>query len=103
MIGAMGIIGLAGVVVNDGLIMVDFVRRSRTIEAIVSGAALRLRPIILTSVTTVLGLSTIMLFASGQSLIVQPMAVALGFGVAWSTVLNLLYIPVLYSVVYRIR
>jgi multidrug efflux pump subunit AcrB len=103
MIGAMGIIGLAGVVVNDGLIMVDFIRRKQTLRGIVSGARIRLRPIILTSVTTVLGLSTIMLFASGQSLIVQPMAISLGFGVAWATVLNLIYVPVLYAVVYRIK
>jgi len=103
MIGAMGMIGLAGVVVNDGLIMIDFIRNTQDYRGMVEGAKMRLRPIILTSVTTVLGLSTIMFFASGQSLIVQPMAIALGFGVAWSTVLNLLYVPLLYAVVYRIR
>jgi multidrug efflux pump subunit AcrB len=103
MIGAMGIIGLAGVVVNDGLIMIDFIRRERTVEGIVQGARLRLRPILLTSATTVLGLLTIMLFASGQSLIVQPMAISLGFGVAWATVLNLIYVPILFSVIYRVK
>ena len=103
MIGAMGMIGLAGVVVNDGLIMIDFIRNTQDYRGMVEGAKMRLRPIILTSVTTVLGRSTIMFFARGQSLIVQPMAIALGFGVAWSTVLNLLYVPLLYAVVYRIR
>jgi len=103
MIGAMGIIGLAGVVVNDGLIMIDFIRQKQSIKGIVEGAKVRLRPIILTSATTVLGLLTIMLFASGQSLIVQPMAIALGFGVAWATVLNLIYVPILYAVLYRIK
>jgi multidrug efflux pump subunit AcrB len=103
MIGAMGLIGLAGVVVNDGLIMVDFIRHTRKTEEMVEGAKIRLRPIILTSVTTVLGLSTIIFFASGQSLIVQPMAIALGFGVAWATVLNLIYVPLLYAVIYRVR
>jgi multidrug efflux pump subunit AcrB len=103
MIGAMGIIGLAGVVVNDGLIMIDFIRREQTIEGIVRGAKLRLRPILLTSATTVLGLLTIMFFASGQALIVQPMAIALGFGVAWATVLNLIYVPILFSSVYRVK
>jgi multidrug efflux pump subunit AcrB len=103
MIGAMGIIGLAGVVVNDGLIMIDFIRRERTVEGIVQGARLRLRPILLTSATTVLGLLTIMLFASGQSLIVQPMAISLGFGVAWATILNLIYVPILFSVIYRVK
>jgi len=103
MIGAMGMIGLAGVVVNDGLIMIDFIRNTKDYNGMVEGAKIRLRPIILTSVTTVLGLSTIMFFASGQSLIVQPMAVALGFGVAWATVLNLIYVPLLYAVIYRVR
>jgi multidrug efflux pump subunit AcrB len=103
MIGAAGIIGLTGVVVNDGLIMIDFLRRSTTHEGIVREARLRLRPVMLTSVTTVLGLSTLIFFASGQSIIVQPMAIALGFGIAWATVINLLYIPLVYSVFYRIE
>jgi len=60
-------------------------------------------PIFLTSLTTVLGLSTLMFFASGQSLIIQPMAISLGFGVAWSTVLNLIYGPILFAVVYRVE
>jgi multidrug efflux pump subunit AcrB len=103
MLGVMGMIGLAGVVVNDGLIMIDFIRKAGNIEEIVAGAKLRLRPIVLTSVTTVLGLATIIFFASGQSLIVQPMAISLGFGVAWATVLNLIYVPILYAVIYRTR
>jgi multidrug efflux pump subunit AcrB len=98
--GVIGIIGLSGVVVNDALIMLDFVRRAKTIEEVVNKAILRIRPILLTSVTTLLGLSSLIFFASGQSLILQPMAVSLGFGLAWATVLNLIYIPVLYSVVY---
>jgi len=66
-------------------------------------AKTRLRPILLTSLTTVLGLLTLIFFASGQAMILQPMAVSLGFGVAWATVLNLVYIPLLYSIVYKIR
>jgi multidrug efflux pump subunit AcrB len=103
MLGVMGMIGLAGVVVNDGLIMIDFIRRADSIGEIIAGAKVRLRPIVLTSVTTVLGLSTIIFFASGQSLIVQPMAISLGFGVAWATVLNLIYVPILYAVIYRVN
>jgi multidrug efflux pump subunit AcrB len=103
MIGVAGIIGLTGVVVNDGLIMVDFIQKTHHLEGIVQGSQLRLRPVLLTSVTTVLGLSTIIFFASGQSVIVQPMAIALGFGVAWATVINLLYIPIVYSVIFRIK
>ena len=103
MSGVMGIVGLAGVVVNDGLIMLSFIKGSQSYDEVVSKAKMRLRPIFLTSITTVLGLSTLMFFASGQSLIIQPMAVSLGFGVAWSTVLNLLYAPILFSVVYRVK
>jgi len=100
--GMMGIIGLAGVVVNDGLIMLDFIKGSKHYDEMVQKAGMRLRPIILTSVTTVLGLSSLMFFASGQALILQPMAISLGFGIAWATVLNLYYVPLVYGVIYRV-
>jgi hydrophobic/amphiphilic exporter-1 (mainly G- bacteria), HAE1 family len=54
-------------------------------------AATRFRPIILTSVTTLVGLSTLIFFPVGQAVIFQPLAVALGFGLVWGTILNLLY------------
>jgi len=97
-----GAIGLVGVVVNDGILMVLFVRKASCQETLVHYARTRLRPIVLTSVTTVLGLSTLIFFASGQAMILQPMAISLGFGIAWATVLNLLYIPLLYSVIKKI-
>jgi multidrug efflux pump subunit AcrB len=103
MLGMIGIVGLAGVVVNDGLIMVDFIKKAKDTEELMSRAKTRLRPILLTSLTTVLGLLTLIFFASGQAMILQPMAVSLGYGIAWATVLNLLYVPLLYSVVYRIK
>ncbi|MFA7090493.1 MAG: efflux RND transporter permease subunit [Arcobacteraceae bacterium] len=96
-----GIVGLAGVVVNDGIIMMDFIKKANDIEEVKTFALLRLRPILLTSITTVLGLFTLMFFASGQALILQPMAVSLGFGVMWATVLNLYYVPLLYAIVYK--
>jgi len=101
--GLIGIVGLAGVVVNDGLIMVSFIRDSKNSEELMKKALTRLRPILLTSLTTVLGLLTLIFFASGQSLILQPMAVALGYGIAWATVLNLIYVPLLFAVVYKIK
>ncbi len=101
--GVMGIIGLAGVVVNDGLIMLSFIRGSENYDALVEKAGHRLRPILLTSVTTVLGLLTLMFFASGQALIIQPMAISLGFGIAWATILNLYYVPLLYAVIYKVK
>ncbi len=101
--GLIGIVGLAGVVVNDGLIMVDFIKNAKNSEELMQRAKTRLRPIFLTSLTTVLGLFTLMFFASGQALILQPMAVALGFGIAWATVLNLWYVPLAYAIIYKIR
>ena len=98
-----GIVGLAGVVVNDGLIMVSFIRKAKDSEELMRRARTRLRPILLTSITTVLGLMTLIFFASGQAQILQPMAVSLGYGILWATVLNLLYVPLLYAVVYRIK
>lgn len=100
--GVMGVIGLAGVVVNDGLIMLKFIRGSKTHDDIHHKGGMRLRPILLTSITTVLGLSSLIFFASGQALILQPMAISLGFGVAWATVLNLIYVPLMYSVIYGV-
>lgn len=101
--GMIGIVGLAGVVVNDGLIMVNFIKNAKNTEELMARALTRLRPILLTSITTVLGLSTLIFFASGQAMILQPMAVSLGFGIAWATVLNLVYIPLLYAVLYKIK
>ena len=101
--GMIGIVGLAGVVVNDGLIMVDFIKHAKDTEELMRRARTRLRPILLTSLTTVLGLLTLIFFASGQAMILQPMAISLGFGIAWATVLNLLYIPLAYSVAYTLK
>ncbi len=95
-----GIVGLAGVIVNDGIIMMDFIKKAKTINEIKTYAMLRLRPILITSITTFLGLITLMFFASGQALILQPMAVALGFGLMWATILNLYFVPLVYSIIY---
>ncbi len=90
--GLMGIVGLAGVVVNDAIIMLLFIKGSKSLKELAQRATTRIRPIMLTSITTILGLSTLIFFASGQALIIQPMAVALGFGYL-ATILNLIYIP----------
>jgi multidrug efflux pump subunit AcrB len=101
--GLLGIVGLIGVVVNDGIIMIDFLKRAKSHSDMLEFATKRLRPILLTSITTILGLSTLIFFASGQTVILQPMAVSLGFGLAWATVLNLLFLPLVFYVVNRSR
>ncbi len=100
--GILGIVGLAGVVVNDGIIMIDFIRKAKTKDEFIHLASLRIRPILLTSITTILGLGTLIFFAQGQAVILQPMAISLGYGIAWATVLNLLFLPLLYASVKKI-
>ncbi len=103
MTSIIGILGLAGVVVNDGIIMLDFLHGTHKLEEFLLRAKLRLRPIIITSLTTFLGLYTLIFYASGQAVILQPIAVSLGFGLIWGTVLNLLYLPTLYALVNKIE
>lgn len=98
-----GALGLAGVVINDGIIMLDFIRKTTTLEELLARAKLRLRPIILTSITTLVGLSTLIFFPSGQAVILQPLAVSLGFGLLWGTFLNLVYLPTLYAFVTKVK
>ncbi|CAA6805182.1 MAG: Acriflavin resistance protein [uncultured Sulfurovum sp.] len=93
-----GMLGLSGVVINDGIIMVMNLKKARNMEEIFFYASKRFRPIILTSITTLIGLSSLVFFPTGQATIFQPMAISLGFGLAWGTVLNLLYLPVLYTI-----
>ncbi|MFK5976733.1 MAG: efflux RND transporter permease subunit [Sulfurovum sp.] len=98
-----GMLGLAGVVINDGIIMLDFLHGTDDVEKFYHRAKLRLRPILITSITTFLGLFTLIFYATGQAVILQPIAVSIGFGLLWGTILNLMYLPSLYAVVNGIR
>ena len=94
-----GLLALAGVVVNDSLILVDFVGQRRRagagfMEAVLESGRLRFRPIVLTSVTTMLGLAPLTFFASGQARFLQPMAISIFFGLAVATLLILVLVPV---------
>jgi len=99
-----GIIALSGVVVNDSLILVDFVNRGRDAgipldEAVKGAARSRFRAILLTSLTTFLGLAPIAIFETSlQAKIVVPMAASLAFGILFATVITLLLIPTLYLI-----
>ena len=92
-----GALGLAGVIVNDGIIMMSTLKKAQRQDEIFALAARRFRPIILTSVTTIIGLSSLIFFASAQAVTFQPLAVTLGFGLLWGTVLNLFYLPSMYN------
>jgi len=93
-----GMLGLSGVVINDGIIMMMNLKKATNMEEFYYFASKRFRPIILTTVTTLIGLASLIFFPTGQAVIFQPMAIALGFGLLWGTVLNLLYLPVLFVV-----
>ncbi len=98
-----GALGLAGVVINDGILMVTYLQKTKTLDQFFVESSKRLRPIFLTTITTLIGLSTLIFFPTGQAVIFQPMAVALGFGLGWGTILNLIYVPTLYAVFHRKR
>lgn len=92
-----GALGLAGVIVNDGIIMMSTIKAAENKDDIFVFAARRFRPIVLTSITTILGLSSLMFFATDQAVTFQPLAVTIGFGLLWGTILNLLYLPIAYN------
>lgn len=103
-----GIIALSGVVVNDSLIMVDFVNRARQeghrlMDAAISAGTQRFRAIILTSLTTFMGLVPIMFERSLQAQVVIPMAISLAFGILFATVITLLLVPALYVILDDIK
>lgn len=99
-----GLVALIGIVVNDSLIMVDFINRARKNnvqrnQAILESGVARLRPILLTTVTTVGGLTPLAFFATGQALFLSPMAISIVWGLTFATILTLILIPCLYAVV----
>lgn len=93
-----GMLALAGVVVNDSLVLVDYINRRRRegrslLEACREAGGRRFRPILLTSVTTFVGLAPLMFEKSLHAQFLIPMAVSLGFGVMFATVITLYLIP----------
>ena len=94
----MGVIGLMGVVVNDSLVLVDFVNKARAEglsirQAVIDAGAKRLRPVLLTSTTTIAGLLPMTMGWFGSEEFLQPMAVTIVWGLVFSTVLILLLVP----------
>ena len=101
MFSLFGLIALAGVVVNDSLILVDFINKARQEgvplkQAVIDSGTQRFRAIVLTSFTTAAGLMPIMFEGSVQAQFVIPMAISLSFGILFATVITLFLIPALY-------
>ena len=98
-----GIIAAAGVVINDSLVMTDYVNQARKTgvsikNAVIDAGCARFRPILLTSITTFAGVLPIMFETSLQAKFVIPMAVALGFAVMFATLITLILVPCLYII-----
>lgn len=103
MMSLLGIMALIGVMVNDSLVLVDFINKHRqdtqTLMAVVLNAGVaRFRPVILTSLTTFIGLMPLLFEKSTQAQFLIPMAVSLGFGILFATILTLLLVPINYIV-----
>ena len=99
-----GVIGLAGIAVNDAIVMVTFINNARAKgvsrwRSIIQSGRLRLRPIILTSITTMFGVFPMMIGLGGKSEIWAPMASTIFFGLGSATLLTLFIIPSLYTII----
>ncbi|PMR73243.1 efflux RND transporter permease subunit [Billgrantia endophytica] len=107
-ISLMGMLALSGVVINDALVLIDYANRRRregmgAREAIVAAATRRMRPILMTTMTTFLGLAPMIFETSRQARFMIPMAISLGFGMLFATVILLVLVPCLYLMLERLR
>ncbi|MDQ1354144.1 MAG: family transporter, partial [Acidobacteriota bacterium] len=104
----MGLIMLGGIVVNNGIVMVDYInqligRGVHKFEAVVDGAAVRLRPVLITSLTTIIGMFPMAISTSEGSEMRSPMAIALMGGLTAATFLTLFIVPIIYSYFAKIK
>ena len=99
----LGIVGLNGIVVNDSIVLVDFINKLRLQgisrkNSIIKACQMRLRPVILTTVTTAGGLSTVAYGIGGKDQLLVPMALSICWGIIFATLLTLIVIPCVYSI-----
>ncbi|MCJ8271258.1 MAG: efflux RND transporter permease subunit, partial [Psychrosphaera sp.] len=103
----LGMLALTGVVVNDSLVLVDFINKKRKEmpleQAVLTAGAARFRPVMLTSLTTFIGLMPLLFEKSTQAQFLIPMAVSMGFGIIFATFITLLLIPVNYMLVEKVK
>jgi HAE1 family hydrophobic/amphiphilic exporter-1 len=108
MMSLFGLVALSGVVVNDSLVLLDFINRTvhrgtPIFQAVLMGGQVRFRAIMLTSLTTVAGLLPILAEKSLQAQFLIPMAISISFGLMFATFLTLLLVPALYMLLHDIR
>lgn len=103
----MGFVMLGGIVVNNGIVMVDYINQliregRNTLESVLEGAVVRLRPILITALSTILGMLPMAVSTSEGSAMRSPMAIALIGGLLASTLLTLFVVPILYTYFSRV-
>ena len=108
MVAMFGIVALSGIVVNDSIVLIDFINKYRERGynkwyAILKGGSIRLRPIILTSLTTIFGLIPMAIGLGGKSPIWMPMAYTIIFGLSFATTMTLFVMPALYAITTDLR
>lgn len=109
MLSNFGMLALSGVVVNDSLVLVDFINRRvkregvSVFDAVRNAGAARFRPILLTSITTFAGLYPLLQLKSTQAQILIPMAISLGYGILFATVITLFLVPINYLILEDIK
>ncbi len=104
----MGVVALSGVVINDSLVLVDYANRRRReglspLDAIRQAVIRRFRPVLLTTLTTFGGLAPMIFETSRQARFMIPMAISLGFGIVFATVITLILVPCLYLIIEDMR
>jgi len=104
----LGMLALSGVAVNDALVLMDFVNKHRRaghglVASVLRAGSVRMRPVLITSLTTIGGLTPLAFFSTGQAKFLAPMAKALIFGMLSATVMTLVLVPVGFLLLMDIR
>ena len=107
-VAMIGFVMLAGIIVNNGIVMVDYINQLRRggmtkKEAILNSAKTRLRPILMTALTTILSMSTMALGLGDGSEMMQPMAIVTEGGLIYGTLLTLFVVPCIYDAFNRVK
>lgn len=106
LLSIMGMLALVGVVVNDSLVLVDYINQHKKEDlkqAILNAGVARFRPVMLTSLTTFIGLMPLLFEKSTQAQFLIPMGISLGFGILFATFITLLLVPINYSLMEGLR